>query len=86
MLETTRSTPRQGILVHRLEKMLTGLEEDFIPDPTTLERYASRIGELEKAYIDTADRIYRKEMEELSPYSLRSPNQALPCDAFTVAT
>ena len=67
MLETTRSTPRQGILVHRLEKMLTGLEKDFIPDPATLERYAPRIDGLEKAYLDTADKIYRKEIEEFSP-------------------
>jgi transcriptional regulator with XRE-family HTH domain len=65
MLETTRNTPRQGILVHRLNKMLADLAEDFKPDPATFERYQPRIDKLEEAYFTAVNEIDRKETEEL---------------------
>jgi hypothetical protein len=47
--------------------MLSRLEEDFQPDPATLERYAPKIEELEASYLTIAREIHRKEMEELEP-------------------
>lgn len=60
MLEGTRSVPKQGILVHRLGKMLDSLAIDFPRDKATLKRYEPKIKKLWKAY----DRISKQNSDQ----------------------
>jgi transcriptional regulator with XRE-family HTH domain len=63
MLEATKSTRRQGILSHRLNKAINALLEDFKPDPTTLAQYAPKLKRLQAAYDKETDRLAKEEME-----------------------
>jgi transcriptional regulator with XRE-family HTH domain len=57
MLEGTKGLPKQGILLHRLNKMLESLKEDFPPDKRKLEEL--RRLEIEKARDEHDLTVYR---------------------------
>jgi transcriptional regulator with XRE-family HTH domain len=61
MLESTKGTPRQGILLHRLNNALKALSEDFKPDAAVLEKYEPRLQKLSAAYDKVAKRISDEE-------------------------
>jgi transcriptional regulator with XRE-family HTH domain len=71
MFQATKGTPRQGILLHRLNKAITSLAEDFPHDETTLAKHAPKIKKLKAAYDkisrrigqEESDRIWREEQE-----------------------
>jgi transcriptional regulator with XRE-family HTH domain len=50
MLEETRNIPKQGILVHRLRKMLKALEEDFKPNEAVLKQHRQKIQKAREEY------------------------------------
>ena len=50
MLESTKGSPRQGILLHRLNKALNAPAEDFKPDKAVLEKYEPSLQKLRAAY------------------------------------
>jgi transcriptional regulator with XRE-family HTH domain len=72
MLQATKGLPRQGILLHRLNKAMTSLLENFPPDKPTLEKHAPKVRKLKAAHDEIAqrlmheesDRIWREEEEE----------------------
>ena len=57
MSEGTKGLPKQGILLHRLNKMLESLKEDFPPDKRKLEEL--RRLEIEKARDEHDLTVYR---------------------------
>jgi transcriptional regulator with XRE-family HTH domain len=71
MLNATKGSPKQGILVHRLNTAIKALLEDFKPDQVTLANHGPRIQKLRAAYDCIAkrvsdeehDRIWREEQE-----------------------
>jgi len=71
MLEATSGSPRQGILIHRLNTAIKGLLEDFKPDQATLASHEPPLRKLRDAYDKIAqrvsdeehDRIWREEQE-----------------------
>lgn len=72
MLQATKGLPRQGILLHRLNKAMTALLESFPPDEQTLAKHAPRVKKLKAAHDEIAQRlmqeenarIWREEVEE----------------------
>jgi transcriptional regulator with XRE-family HTH domain len=65
MLERTKGLPKQGILLHRLNKALNDLEEDFNPDKTLLEELQPKIGAARKAFEKILDRNTEREMKRI---------------------
>ena len=65
MLQATKGPPRQGILLHRLNKAITALSEDFPHDETTLERHAPKIKKLKAAYDEISRRIGQEESDRI---------------------
>jgi transcriptional regulator with XRE-family HTH domain len=57
MLEETKNIPKQGILIHRLRKMLKALEEDFKPNEATLKQHRPKIQKAREAYSAIRKRI-----------------------------
>lgn len=67
MLQGSRGSPRQGILMYRLAKAIDGLLEEFKPDPATLKTYAPRIERLHDAFFTSAEQLRREEIGETGP-------------------
>jgi hypothetical protein len=65
LLEGTKGTPKQGILVHRLNKALESLQKDFQPDEATLAKYQPQLKKLRAAYDAVAERISDEEHDRL---------------------
>jgi transcriptional regulator with XRE-family HTH domain len=71
MLAATKGSPRQGILVHRLNTAVKSLLEDFRPDQSTLAAHQPRLQKLRSEYDKVTlrvaneehDRIWREEQE-----------------------
>jgi DNA-binding XRE family transcriptional regulator len=61
MLQATKGLPRQGILLHRLNKAMTALLESFPPDETTLAKHAPRVKKLKAAHDEIAQRLMQEE-------------------------
>jgi transcriptional regulator with XRE-family HTH domain len=65
MLQRTKRLPKQGILLHRLNKALNEMEEDFNPDNRTLEKPPAETENAKKAYHKTVERITQREKKRL---------------------
>jgi transcriptional regulator with XRE-family HTH domain len=65
MLQRTQGLPKQGILLHRINKALNEMEEDFNPEKRTLEKESPETANARKAYDETVDRITEREKERL---------------------
>jgi transcriptional regulator with XRE-family HTH domain len=65
MLQRTQGLPKQGILLHRINKALNEMEEDFNPDKKTLEKESPETANARKAYDETVDRITERENKRL---------------------
>lgn len=53
MLDATQGQPRRGILIHRLNKMISELRKDFKVSSTTLDSYGPQISQLRKRFMQT---------------------------------
>jgi transcriptional regulator with XRE-family HTH domain len=69
MLDATRGQPRQGILIYRINKMLSELHEDFSPLQFTLESYKPLIDQLREDYARAVG-----EKSDVEQKALRSKN------------
>jgi transcriptional regulator with XRE-family HTH domain len=65
MLERTKGLPKQGILLHRLNKALDALEEDFNPGKIPLEKLQPEIKKARKAFDETLKRNSDREAERI---------------------
>jgi transcriptional regulator with XRE-family HTH domain len=61
MLQATKGLPRQGILLHRLNKAMTALLESFPPDEPTLAKHAPKVRKLKAAHDEMARRLEQEE-------------------------
>jgi hypothetical protein len=64
LFEGTKRLPQQGILFHRLDKMLQTFQEDFNWDEATLKKHQPEIEKANEAYDkirkDISDRFYKQ--------------------------
>jgi hypothetical protein len=65
MLEGAKGTPRQGILVHRLNKVIEELVETFKLDEATLSKHLPKIKKAREAYDAVAERISTEEHDKI---------------------
>jgi transcriptional regulator with XRE-family HTH domain len=65
MLEATRGLPKQGILIHRLNKAFTALAEDFDQDQAILEKHGPTVERLKKAFSRSSQENSTAEKKEL---------------------
>ena len=65
MLHANRNTPKQGILLHRLNRMIEALEKDFSSDQSVLDQYAPKIAKLKAAFARKARQIAQEETKRL---------------------
>jgi DNA-binding XRE family transcriptional regulator len=90
MLDATRGQPRRGILIHRLNKMVSELRKDFKVSSTTLDSYRPQISQLRKRYMETLKDKSKAEEKALwskEPTPLqRIPNQAWPSSGESTST
>jgi transcriptional regulator with XRE-family HTH domain len=61
MLQATKGLPRQGILLHRLNKAMSALLESFPPDEATLAKHAPKVRKLKAAHDEIAQRLMQEE-------------------------
>jgi len=82
MLDAARGQPRQGILIHRLNRMISELRKDFTVSSSTLNSYAPQISQLRKRYMQTLKEKSAEEQKalrgEAPPSSQRIPNHSVP--------
>jgi hypothetical protein len=64
-LEGAKRSPRQGILIHRLNRALEALDEDFKSDEATLKQCRPRIEKLRDAFLKKSQEISKREDDEL---------------------
>jgi transcriptional regulator with XRE-family HTH domain len=67
LLQATKGSRRQGILLHRLNKALSALTKDFLLDQKTLSRHAPRIKKLKAAHDEIAQRLMQEEHDRIWP-------------------
>ena len=65
MLQATKGLPRQGILLHRLNKAMAALLESFPPDEQTLAKLAPKVRKLKAAHDEIARRIGQEESDRI---------------------
>lgn len=76
MLDAASGQPRQGILLHRLNRMISELRKDFPVLKSTLDSYDPQISGLRKRYLQTLREKSFGEQKALFPQ--RIPNHASP--------
>jgi DNA-binding XRE family transcriptional regulator len=76
MLDAVRGQPRQGILIYRLNRMISELRKDFTLSRATLNSYNAQISQLRKRYMQTLREKSAAEQKALS--TQRIPNHASP--------
>jgi transcriptional regulator with XRE-family HTH domain len=65
LFEGSAGLPKQGILFHRLDKVLKELKEEFKTDQTTLENYRPKIEKATKAFENVRKRITERETKRI---------------------
>jgi transcriptional regulator with XRE-family HTH domain len=65
LLKAAQGSPRQGILVHRLNQALADLQKDFDMDHQTLAAYADRQLEAQIAFKEAAKEFSERETKQL---------------------
>jgi len=75
LLESVKGTPRQGVLLYRLNQALRKIQEDFKPDWGTLESHQARIDKLYEAYEKILKKQAELEMEQLWQEESPPPGQ-----------
>ena len=77
LLKAAQGSPRQGILVHRINQALANLQKDFDEDMQTMAAYAEKMEEAQMIFRQAAKEYSEKETKQLwqkpSPRTSRRP-------------
>jgi transcriptional regulator with XRE-family HTH domain len=65
MLQATKGSPRQGILLHRLNKAISALTKDFALDQKTLFKHAPKLKKLRAAHDEITQQLAEKEYDRI---------------------
>jgi transcriptional regulator with XRE-family HTH domain len=82
LLRAAKGTPRQAILVHRLNRMFEQLRKEFDVDlETAFQTYGAELQQVESAFNEAAKQVSEREAEQLWRKPSREKRKAKPDSA-----